>query len=90
MFYHVSGEAVVWAIIGGVGTLLGPVVGTVLLITLREELSHFWEHYMILVGVIVILVVIFAPKGIGGLWAGLVSRVASKSKKSKIEEEKTL
>ena len=28
MFYHVSGEAVVWAIVGGVGTLLGPLVGT--------------------------------------------------------------
>ena len=27
MFYHVSGEAVVWAIVGGAGTLLGPLVG---------------------------------------------------------------
>ncbi|MEQ8228778.1 MAG: branched-chain amino acid ABC transporter permease [Rhodospirillales bacterium] len=76
MFYHVSGEAVVWAIIGGAGTLLGPVIGTSLLITLREELSHVWEHYLILVGVIVILVVIFAPKGLGGLWHALVRRVA--------------
>ena len=28
MFYHVSGEAVVWAIVGGAGTLFGPMVGT--------------------------------------------------------------
>ncbi len=77
MFYHVSGEAVVWAIIGGAGTLLGPVVGTSLLIVLREELSHAWEHYLILVGIIVILVVIFAPKGLGGLWQALVRRIAS-------------
>ncbi|MEQ8806421.1 MAG: branched-chain amino acid ABC transporter permease, partial [Rhodospirillales bacterium] len=76
MFYHVSGEAVVWAIIGGAGTLLGPIVGTSLLIILREELSHAWEHYLILVGVIVILVVIFAPKGLGGLWHALVRRIA--------------
>jgi len=76
MFYHVSGEAVVWAIIGGAGTLLGPIVGTSLLIVLREELSHIWEHYLILVGVIVILVVIFAPKGLGGLWQALVRRIA--------------
>ena len=27
MFYHVSGEAVVWAIVGGAGTLFGPIVG---------------------------------------------------------------
>ncbi|MAN81323.1 MAG: branched-chain amino acid ABC transporter permease [Magnetovibrio sp.] len=76
MFYHVSGEAVVWAIIGGAGTLLGPGIGTSLLIVLREELSHIWEHYQILVGVIVILVVIFAPKGLGGLWHALVNRIA--------------
>ena len=30
MFYHVSGEAVVWAIVGGAGTLFGPIVGTAL------------------------------------------------------------
>lgn len=76
MFYHVSGEAVVWAVIGGAGTLLGPMIGTSLLIVLREELSHAWEHYQILVGIIVILVVIFAPKGLGGLWHALVNRIA--------------
>jgi len=76
MFYHISGEAVVWAIIGGVGTLFGPIVGTGLLIVLREQLSHVWAHYPILVGVIVILTVMFAPKGIGGLWTALVARLA--------------
>ena len=77
MFYHVSGEAVVWAIIGGVGTLLGPIVGTSLLIILREELSHVWEHYQLLVGAIVIIVVIFAPKGLGGLWHGIVNQLCN-------------
>jgi branched-chain amino acid transport system permease protein len=79
MFYHVSGEAVVWAIIGGIGTLLGPIIGTGLLIILREELSSVWEHYQILVGVIIILTVIFAPKGLGGLWTRFVEHVASRS-----------
>jgi len=79
MFYHVSGEAVVWAIIGGIGTLFGPIVGTGLLIVLREELSSVWEHYQILVGVIVILTVIFAPKGIGGVWMRLVEILAQRT-----------
>lgn len=87
MFYHVSGEAVVWAIIGGVGTLLGPVVGTTLLIALREELSDIWEHYLIVVGVIVIVVVIFAPKGLGGLWTGMINRVFDKSANGKQSKE---
>ena len=39
MFYHVSGEAVVWAIVGGIGSLLGPLVGTALLILFRELVS---------------------------------------------------
>jgi branched-chain amino acid transport system permease protein len=68
MFYHVSGEAVVWAIVGGAGTLLGPIVGTGVLIVLREELSTVWEHYPLLVGAVAILIVIYAPKGIVGLW----------------------
>jgi len=67
MFYHVSGEAVVWAIVGGTGTLFGPLVGTASLIIFRELVSAWWEHYLLAVGAITILVVMFAPKGIVGL-----------------------
>ncbi len=75
MFYHVSGEGVVWTIIGGAGTILGPAVGTALVILVREELSNVWEHYQILVGLIVILTVIFAPRGLMGLWDNMLTRL---------------
>ena len=68
MFYHVSGEAVVWAIVGGAGTLFGPIVGTTLFIVIRELVSTHWEHHALIVGVMAILVVILAPKGLVGLW----------------------
>jgi branched-chain amino acid transport system permease protein len=68
MYWTVSGDAVIWTIIGGTGTLFGPVIGAALLILIREELSIYWEHYLILVGVIVLLVVTFAPKGAVGIW----------------------
>jgi branched-chain amino acid transport system permease protein len=68
MYWTVSGDAVIWTIIGGTGTLFGPVIGAALLILIREELSVYWEHYLILVGVIVLLVVTFAPKGAIGIW----------------------
>lgn len=71
MFYHVSGEAVVWAIVGGAGTLLGPLVGTALLIVFREVVSNLWENYLMAVGAITILVVIFAPRGVVGSLAAL-------------------
>jgi len=66
LFWTVSGEAVVWTIVGGAGTLFGPVVGTFALILLREELSTVFENYLLVVGAIVIAIVIFAPKGILG------------------------
>ncbi|HEY3074646.1 MAG TPA: branched-chain amino acid ABC transporter permease [Burkholderiales bacterium] len=66
MYWTVSGEAVIWTIVGGAGTLFGPAIGAALLILVREELSGYWEHYLILVGILVLLVVSFAPKGIVG------------------------
>lgn len=80
MFYHVSGEGVVWTILGGAGTLFGPIIGTGLFILLREELSTVWDHYLLLVGAIVILTVIFAPKGIAGLWNQAVDRITSRGR----------
>lgn len=78
MFYHVSGEAVVWAIVGGAGSLLGPLFGTGLLIILREIISAFWEHYLFVVGAITVLVVIFAPRGLAGAWTDALEFLTQK------------
>jgi branched-chain amino acid transport system permease protein len=74
MFYQVSGEAVVWAIVGGAGTLFGPIIGTSLFIIIRELVSTHWEHHALIVGVMAILVVILAPKGLVGLWRDALDR----------------
>ena len=79
MFYHVSGEAVVWAIVGGAGTLLGPLVGTTLFIVVREVVSTHWEHHALIVGAVAILVVILAPRGVMGIWDDLMARLAARS-----------
>lgn len=68
MFYHVSGEAVVWAIVGGSGTLLGPLFGTGILIIFRELVSSVWDNYLFAVGGLTVLVVMFAPRGLAGAW----------------------
>jgi len=78
MFYHVSGEAVVWAIVGGTGTLLGPLVGTTLFIVVREIVSTHWEHHSLIVGAVAILAVIFAPKGVVGLWNDWIARLVER------------
>ncbi len=77
MFYHVSGEGVVWAIVGGIGTLLGPAIGTGIFILIREIVSTHWQHHALIVGAFAICIVIFAPEGIVGLWKKLRHRSRS-------------
>lgn len=78
MFYHVSGEGLVWSIVGGAGTLFGPIVGTTLFIIIREVVSTHWEHHSLIVGVMAILVVILAPKGLVGLWRDAIDRLLTR------------
>jgi branched-chain amino acid transport system permease protein len=78
MFYHVSGEAVVWTIVGGAGTLLGPIVGTAIFILVREIVSSQWEHHELIVGLVAILVVIFAPRGLVGLWRDMLASICER------------
>src|ERR1700691_5948586 len=63
VFFLVSGETVIYNVIGGVGTLVGPVVGAGVFLLLREALSRFFtETYLIPLGVMFILIVIFMPQ----------------------------
>lgn len=91
MFWTVSGEGVVWMVVGGAGTLLGPALGTALLIILREELSGYWEHFLILVGIIVIITVTFEPAGLMGMlnrWRDR-SRTYTQSAKTSLGKSKS-
>ncbi|MFQ6111498.1 MAG: branched-chain amino acid ABC transporter permease [Nitrospinota bacterium] len=67
MFWTVSGEAVIYAIVGGTGTLVGPVIGAAIMIMLKDYVSTWFEHYFLLMGLITILLVLLAPQGIVGL-----------------------
>jgi branched-chain amino acid transport system permease protein len=82
MFYHVSGEAVVWAIVGGTGTLFGPFIGTGIFILVREVISSQWHHHLLIVGVIAILIVMFAPRGFVGLWHTIMDRLFAREGKT--------
>jgi branched-chain amino acid transport system permease protein len=69
-----SGEVVMWAMVGGAASLIGPFLGAALLIWGREMLSSYVINiYPMLVGAIIIASVIFLPKGL----AGAIDSIAS-------------
>ena len=67
VFFLVSGEVVIFNVMGGVGTLVGPIAGAAFFLLLREGLSrYFTEYYLIPVGIIFTAMVIFMPQGLLG------------------------
>lgn len=57
-------------VIGGIGTLEGPIIGTIVFFLLRELLADFGSGYMIFLGVVAVVVMLKAPQGLWGLVAG--------------------
>lgn len=55
-----------WVLLGGVGTTLGPLIGTVLMFYLVDVISGYTSAYLLLVGVALVLLVLLFPKGIIG------------------------
>jgi branched-chain amino acid transport system permease protein len=69
VFFLVSGEAVIFNVMGGIGTLVGPIAGAAFFLLLREGFSRFFtEYYLIPVGLIFTAMVIFIPQGLLGFW----------------------
>jgi branched-chain amino acid transport system permease protein len=67
VFFLVSGEVVIFNVMGGIGTLVGPFVGAAFFLLMREGLSRFWsEYYLIPLGIVFTAMVIFMPQGLMG------------------------
>jgi branched-chain amino acid transport system permease protein len=54
------------AIIGGLGTVTGPIAGAVVYVILQQYLSEYVGFNLIILGAVTILVLFFAPKGLVG------------------------
>jgi branched-chain amino acid transport system permease protein len=69
VFFLVSGETVIYNVMGGIGTLVGPIAGAGFFLLMREALSRLFGDqfpYLIPLGFIFILMVIFIPQGLLG------------------------
>jgi branched-chain amino acid transport system permease protein len=67
MHWTRSGEIMFMVILGGMGTLAGPIAGAVVLLLLEDLLSGLTAHWQIILGPFLVLVVLFAKRGLFGL-----------------------
>ena len=68
-FWTVSGHVLVMTVVGGAGTLIGPILGALAMFSLEHQLSAITKSWGFFLGLIFVVFVIFAPQGIWGLGA---------------------
>jgi branched-chain amino acid transport system permease protein len=66
-FWLVSGRVLIMVVVGGAGTLIGPILGGVFFVFLEHQLSQLTDLWPLIFGSIFMAFVIFAPEGIWGL-----------------------
>ena len=64
--WQMSGEVVLMALVGGMGTVFGPIVGAAVIITMQTELASFGEWVLVIQGVIFVATVLLFRRGIVG------------------------
>jgi len=56
-------------VIGGIGTIEGPIIGVIVFFLLQNMLADYGSWYLLILGVIGITIMLFAPKGLWGLFS---------------------
>lgn len=74
--WQMSGEAVLMTLVGGMGTVFGPMVGAAIIITMQNYLAGFGEYVLVIQGVIFVITVLLFRRGVVGEIAALGARLA--------------
>lgn len=77
-----SVEGLLMSIVGGVGSLLGALIGSALVIVLENAVSLYTERWLMVLGLMFIVTMIFAPQGVMGAIRGLASRIGQQRRAS--------
>jgi len=56
-----------WVLLGGAGTTIGPLIGTIFMTYLIDISSEYTSAYMLIAGIVLILLTLFAPHGLAGV-----------------------
>ena len=77
--WHLSAAVMMMVILGGMGTLSGPVLGAAVWMLLELWFQDLTKHWHLLMGVFIVLTAILLPNGLIGLFAGLTGRLARRN-----------
>ena len=69
--WHLSGSVLMMVILGGIGTLAGPILGALSLMVLEEVFQALTRHWQLLTGAVIVMVALYLPGGLAGLWSRL-------------------
>ena len=70
LYWAMSGQVLIMLVVGGTGTLTGPILGAALMRLLPNFASTYTDRWQTLLGLVLIMFVLFAPKGIIGVLRG--------------------
>ena len=73
--FQASAIALIMVVLGGIGTLFGPLIGATLVVSIQHVLSSYVDRWPLILGLILIASVLFAPQGLDGGFRGLASRL---------------
>ena len=74
LHWSLSGSALIMAIIGGPRQIWGPALGAIIFFFAKDLAGDFTEHWQAIIGVILIVVMLVLPIGLGGALAKLWQR----------------
>jgi branched-chain amino acid transport system permease protein len=80
VYWTMSGAVLIMVLIGGSGTMLGPVLGAAFIVTLETIVATYTNMWMLIVGAVFIFFVIFFPKGIVEIGRSIKSKISNSKK----------
>lgn len=85
--FEASALALVMIVLGGIGTTMGPLVGTAVVLAISQVLSTYVDRWPTILGALFIASVILAPQGLIGGMRALASRVRARNRPQQLSRE---
>jgi branched-chain amino acid transport system permease protein len=79
LFWVVSGDVVIAMMFGGMGTLFGPMIGGAAFVALSEILSSYTDQWRFVLGLLLVLTIMAAPRGLVTVYQSLIERLRERA-----------